>query len=142
MKYYLSGLALHASANPLIFLLIANHIKKYVVRKKLLMSRERRDKKLKMAQIEAFYAVINAGSISQAARLSHISQPAVSMQIRELEEYCQLPLLIRTNKGVTPTAAGLVVYQYCQKIISLKKDLANELANLKKQLDKFPELIT
>ncbi|NLZ92834.1 MAG: LysR family transcriptional regulator [Firmicutes bacterium] len=97
---------------------------------------------MKMAQIEAFYAVINAGSISQAARLSHISQPAVSMQIRELEEYCQLPLLIRTNKGVTPTAAGLVVYQYCQKIISLKKDLANELANLKKQLDKFPELIT
>ncbi|NLZ38769.1 MAG: LysR family transcriptional regulator [Firmicutes bacterium] len=95
---------------------------------------------MKMAQIEAFYTVINAGSISQAARLSHISQPAVSMQIRDLEEYCEVPLLKRTNKGVTPTAAGLVVYRYCQKILNLKQDLNNELNKLKTQKDKLPDL--
>ena len=57
--------------------------------------------RLKMSQIEAFCTVIQTGSISEAARLCHITQPAVSMQVRDLEQYCQQRLLKRSNKGVT-----------------------------------------
>ncbi|HZK24393.1 MAG TPA: LysR family transcriptional regulator [Oscillospiraceae bacterium] len=88
---------------------------------------ERNEYHLKMAQIEAFCTVIQTGSISQAARYCHISQPAVSMQVRDLEQYCQQRLLKRSNKGVTPTPAGWVVYEYCKKIIHLKQDLKLEL---------------
>lgn len=89
--------------------------------------RERNECRLKMAQIEAFCTVIQTGSISQAARICHITQPAVSMQVRELEQYCQQRLLKRSNRGVSATPAGLVVYGYCKKIINLRQDLELEL---------------
>jgi DNA-binding transcriptional LysR family regulator len=87
--------------------------------------------RLKMSQIEAFCTVIQTGSISEAARLCHITQPAVSMQVRDLEQYCQQRLLKRSNKGVTPTPAGLVVYEYCRKIMHLRQDLHLELKKFK-----------
>ncbi|HHX74019.1 MAG TPA: LysR family transcriptional regulator [Firmicutes bacterium] len=82
---------------------------------------------MKMAQIEAFYNVVQTGSISQAARKGHLTQPAVSMQVRDLEEQLQMKLLERSNRGVKPTPAGLVVYKYCKKIIHLKNDMQQEL---------------
>ena len=83
-----------------------------------------------MAQIEAFYYVVQTGSISQAARKGHLTQPAVSMQVRDLEDYFKLRLLERSNKGVKPTPAGLIVFQYCQRIIKLKQELNKELEQL------------
>ena len=74
---------------------------------------------MKLAQLEAFYAVIKAGSISEAARQLHLTQPALSLQIRELEEYFQAQLLERTNKGIKPTTAGELVYNYAQKLMSV-----------------------
>ncbi|HHU29098.1 MAG TPA: LysR family transcriptional regulator [Firmicutes bacterium] len=85
---------------------------------------------MKMAQIEAFYNVIQSGSISQAARRGHLTQPAVSMQVRDLEERLKLRLLERSNKGVKPTPAGKIVYEYCCKIIDLKQSLKEELEKL------------
>ena len=55
-----------------------------------------------------FCAVVRTGNMSAAARELFISQPAVSMSIRQLEDRMGSPLLVRTAKGVYPTAEGNV----------------------------------
>lgn len=85
---------------------------------------------MKLAQIEALSAVIRAGSISQAARQLHLTQPALSLQIRDLEEYFCTKLIERTNKGVKPTPAGELVYFYGQKIMGTKEVLISEIEKL------------
>jgi DNA-binding transcriptional LysR family regulator len=58
-------------------------------------------------KLETFRVVAQARKISAAAKLLHLSQPAVTAQIRALEEECGRALLLRTSKGVTPTDWGL-----------------------------------
>lgn len=91
---------------------------------------------MKLSQIEAFCAVTLAGSISQAARQMHLTQPALSLQIRELEEFFCVQLLERTNKGVKPTAAGERVYYYGQRLMSMKATLCNEIEKLQSSVAK------
>ncbi len=58
-------------------------------------------------KLETFRVVAQSGKISHAAKLLHLSQPAVTAQVRALEEECGRALLQRTAKGVTPNAWGL-----------------------------------
>src|SRR6266542_845714 len=58
-------------------------------------------------KLETFRVVAQTGKISTAAKLLHLSQPAVTAQMRALEEECGRALLQRTSKGVAPTAWGL-----------------------------------
>ena len=61
---------------------------------------------LTLRQIRTFSAVAAHGNISVAARELHLTQPAVSMQLRELEANCGLPLYERHRRGIELTAAG------------------------------------
>jgi LysR family nitrogen assimilation transcriptional regulator len=56
--------------------------------------------------MRSFVAVASAGSISRAADNLHIAQPALSLQIKNIEDHLGVQLFDRTPKGVTPTAAG------------------------------------
>jgi len=56
--------------------------------------------------LECLIAVADAGSITEAARLIHSSQPAVSQQIAALERETRTPLLRRESRGVSLTPAG------------------------------------
>jgi LysR family transcriptional regulator, nitrogen assimilation regulatory protein len=56
--------------------------------------------------MRSFVAVASAGSISRAAENLHIAQPALSLQIKNIEDHLGVQLFDRTPKGVTPTAAG------------------------------------
>jgi DNA-binding transcriptional LysR family regulator len=58
-------------------------------------------------KLETFRVVAQTRKISAAAKLLHLSQPAVTAQIRALEEECGRALLLRTSKGVTPNDWGL-----------------------------------
>jgi DNA-binding transcriptional LysR family regulator len=58
-------------------------------------------------KLETFRVVVQARKISAAAKLLHLSQPAVTAQVRALEEECGRALLVRTSKGVTPNLWGL-----------------------------------
>ena len=66
-----------------------------------------------------FCAVVRAGNMSAAAKELFISQPAVSMAIRQLEDRMGSPLLIRTAKGVYPTAEGKLLYTYLDQALGL-----------------------
>ncbi len=59
--------------------------------------------------LETFRAVAQAGKISAAARTLHLSQPAVTAQIRRLEEDVGRPLLVRTARGVELNEPGRIL---------------------------------
>lgn len=61
---------------------------------------------LQFAHLETLRAVARHGSFSRAARELHLTQPAVSMQVRQLERTLGLPLLERVGKRAFPTKAG------------------------------------
>lgn len=66
-----------------------------------------------------FCTVVRAGNMSQAAKELYISQPAVSMAMRQLETRMGSPLLVRTAKGVYPTAEGKLLYTYLEQALGL-----------------------
>jgi len=67
-------------------------------------------------KLETFRVVVHTGKISTAAKLLHLSQPAVTAQIRALEEECGRSLLKRTHKGVTPNGWGLRVLEAAKQV--------------------------
>lgn len=66
-----------------------------------------------------FCAVVRTGNMSAAAKALYISQPAVSMAVRQLEERLGSPLLVRSTKGVRTTKEGEVLYQYLEQALGL-----------------------
>jgi DNA-binding transcriptional LysR family regulator len=67
---------------------------------------ERNVRDLDSASLAALLAVIDSGSFTEAARTLHISQPAVSLAIKRLEERLGTALLVRTRKRVAPSRPG------------------------------------
>ena len=66
--------------------------------------------------------VVEKGSFSQAAEELEISQPAVSFQIRSLEQKLGQRLLDRSGRRVSLTEPGEVVYRYARRIIGLERE--------------------
>lgn len=68
-------------------------------------------------QLEAFSAVISAGSVTAAARVLNRSQPVVSRQLQELEQALGYPLFIRNGPRIHPSEQALQLHQYVQKAL-------------------------
>ncbi|EOY5740264.1 LysR family transcriptional regulator [Enterobacter ludwigii] len=71
---------------------------------------------LNLGYLATFRLVIQRGSFSAAADLLGISQPAVSLQIRQLEQFLQTRLVERTGRGIKPTAAGQALLVHGERI--------------------------
>ena len=78
-----------------------------------------------------FYHVATSGSISKAAEELLISQPAVTWQIKSLEEQLGLTLFIRTKKGVILTDEGKILFNYVKTGVESFSNGENALTNLK-----------
>lgn len=72
---------------------------------------------MNLKRLRYFAKVIDVGSLTQAADLLHIAQPALSQQIATLEAEVRQQLLVRTKRGVTPTEAGKTLYRHAQLIL-------------------------
>jgi DNA-binding transcriptional LysR family regulator len=79
-------------------------------------------------QLAAFCAVVERKSFSQAAERLGVTQPAVSLQIRSLEQRLGRQLLDRSGRRVEPTEAGLKLYASAQKLLALEESLLQEVA--------------
>ena len=66
--------------------------------------------------LNIFYAVAQEESVSKASIKLHISQPAVSQNIKTLEQEIGFSLFIRTNKGVKLTNEAKEIFAYCKTI--------------------------
>ncbi len=64
-----------------------------------------------------FCVVVKLGNMSAAAKELYISQPAVSMAIKQLEDRMGSTLLVRSVKGVYPTTEGKVLYTYLDQAL-------------------------
>lgn len=65
-----------------------------------------------------FIAVLEAGSLSRAAGTLYIAQPALTAQIKKLEAELGAQLFDRSHAGVTPTPAGLQLYEDARRLLS------------------------
>ena len=79
-------------------------------------------------QLAAFVAVVDKKSFSQAAERLGVTQPAISLQIRSLEDRLGRRLLDRSGRRVEPTEAGLVLYKRAQRMLQIEEQLEEELA--------------
>jgi LysR family nitrogen assimilation transcriptional regulator len=66
-----------------------------------------------------FVQIVDSGSITKAAGVLHVAQPALSQQVSALESDMKQRLLIRSKQGVEPTAAGHTLYRHAQTILRL-----------------------
>ncbi|MDY6979097.1 MAG: LysR family transcriptional regulator [Pseudomonadota bacterium] len=81
---------------------------------------------LTLRQLKVFEAVARHLSYTQAAQELHLTQPAVSMQIKQLEESVGLPLFEQIGKQTYLTEAGREMYHYC-RAVSQQLDEAEEV---------------
>ncbi|WP_445518920.1 nitrogen assimilation transcriptional regulator NAC [Streptomyces sp. NEAU-174] len=75
-------------------------------------------------RLYSFVKIVDAGSITRAADILHIAQPALSQQLSMLEAQFKQQLLIRSKRGVAPTEAGRALYRHAQLILR-QVDLAH-----------------
>src|SRR5437667_6571914 len=80
-------------------------------------------------QLAAFCAVVERKSFSQAAERLGVTQPAVSLQIRSLEQRLGRQLLDRSGRRVEPTEAGLRLYASAQRLLAAEEQLLEELVD-------------
>jgi Transcriptional regulator len=74
-----------------------------------------------------FKEVAETKNITMAARRLHISQPAISLQIQNIEEHYGAKFFNRSNKGVTLTKAGAIFYDYVCKMLDMLKNVQQEI---------------
>jgi DNA-binding transcriptional LysR family regulator len=82
-------------------------------------------------QLEIFIAVSRAESYTQASKVVHLTQPAVSMQIKQLEHQLGIPLFEQLGKKIYLTEAGKEIYQYARNIIEQLGEMQAFIDNLK-----------
>ena len=80
-----------------------------------------------LRHLHIFVTVLQAGGITRAALMLHVSQPSVSLAIRELEEHYGVRLFERTGRNVVPTECGKAFYGYALHIVSLFRDMEKNM---------------
>lgn len=77
---------------------------------------------MELRQLRYFVAIVDHGSLSRAALVLHVAQPALTQQLRQLEEELGAQLLHRSAQGVVSTDAGKVFYDHAQAILKQVAD--------------------
>ncbi|CAM2170590.1 HTH-type transcriptional regulator CfxR [Paraburkholderia sacchari] len=85
---------------------------------------------LTLRQLQIFAAAARHVSFVRAAQELHLTQPAVSMQIKQLEEAVGLPLFERIARRIVLTEAGATLAHYAQRILGEVKDAQDALQSL------------
>ncbi len=84
-----------------------------------------------LRQMKVFQIVAEQLNYTRAARVLHLSQPAVSMQVKQLEESVGLSLFEHTGKKIQLTEAGREIYQYARTIFQTFEEMEEVIAAMK-----------
>ncbi|SFM15312.1 selenium metabolism-associated LysR family transcriptional regulator [Salibacterium qingdaonense] len=82
---------------------------------------------MNLEHLKAFYILANNQNFSETAKILHLAQPTVSLQIKNLENALDATLFERTTKSVKLTPSGDVLYKYADQIFSLVSQTEREL---------------
>lgn len=86
---------------------------------------------MQLYHLRSFAAIAETGQLTRAAEKLHVSQPAVSAQIKALEEALELTLFERTPNGMVLTAAGKRLLADAEKVLAAVQNLQNHARALK-----------
>ena len=89
---------------------------------------------MNLRRLKYFVKIVDIGSLTQAADVLHIAQPALSQQIATLEGEFRQQLLVRTKRGVTPTEAGQILYRHAQIILRQIEQAQSDVNNIGRSL--------
>jgi DNA-binding transcriptional LysR family regulator len=81
-------------------------------------------------RLQVFHTVARLLSFTKAAETLHMTQPAVTFQVRQLEEYFNTRLFDRTHNRISLTEAGARVYEYSDKIFELYGEMENAVREM------------
>jgi DNA-binding transcriptional LysR family regulator len=86
--------------------------------------------KLDPLSLRLFVRVVEDGTIASVAAREHIASAAISRRLSELEDALGTQLLVRTNKGITPTAAGI-------NLTIMARDVLDDLQNIVTRMQEY-----
>ena len=89
---------------------------------------------MEFKQLEAFVAVVDYGSFSEAARRLYLTQPTISAHIRSLEDELHMKLIIRTTKKTTVTAKGYQLYDSAVRMLDIRNNLLKNFTGAHKHM--------
>lgn len=81
-------------------------------------------------RLQVFHTVARLLSFTKAAETLHMTQPAVTFQIRQLEEFFNTRLFDRTHNRINLTAAGERVFEYADRILELYSEMDNRVREM------------
>jgi DNA-binding transcriptional LysR family regulator len=84
-----------------------------------------------LRQLRVFVAAARHLSFGKAAEELHLTPPAISMQIKELEDHVGLPLFDRSGRSVALTVTGEYLLVYARKILATLKDAEDAVARFR-----------
>lgn len=82
---------------------------------------------LDLTTLRSFVAVADCGGVTRAAGVLHLTQSAVSMQLKRLEENLDISLFDRSGRGIALTAAGEQLLAYARKMLDLNDEIVTRM---------------
>lgn len=89
---------------------------------------------MEFKQLEAFVAVVDYGSFSEAARKLYLIQPTISAHVRSLEEELHTKLILRTTKKTTITTRGYQLYDSAVRMLEIRNNLLENFTGVQKHM--------
>jgi DNA-binding transcriptional LysR family regulator len=89
---------------------------------------------LNLSQLQTFVTVVAEGSMTAAADKLFLTQPAVSQQMKNLEEEMSIELIVRGSKQIKTTVQGEVLFEFAKKILSLAQQAEIAIKSVGSQL--------
>lgn len=74
--------------------------------------------RLRLRHMQFLTTLADSGNLSQAAKLMHVTQPALSKWLKELEDDLGLVLFERHSRGLRPTPAGMALIEHARRILN------------------------
>ncbi len=82
---------------------------------------------MELRSLEYFLAIVREESLSRAANVLHLSQPALTRQLKLLEDEFGKQLVIRGGRGITLTEEGMLLRRRAEEIVTLARQTTSEL---------------
>ena len=89
---------------------------------------------MEFKQLEAFVAVVDYGSFSEAARKLYLTPPTISAHVRSLEEELHTKLILRTTKKTTITTRGYQLYDSAVRMLEIRNNLLENFTGVQKHM--------
>ena len=85
---------------------------------------------LNLKHAQYIMEIIKEGSITNASKTMHVSQPALSQTIKAVEKYLGAPIFLRNTKPIVLTEAGKKYIAAVKKIITISTNLLHEVSDI------------